>query len=347
MARAGSAGRRALAAAALLLATAAMGQSGSPTVDGDADAWSPRRTPWGDPDLQGNYTNKDETAPFERPPELGTRELLTDEEFARRVRRAEEQHAQRQNRLPSLGSTSINPGGEWLEFRGASRRTSLVVDPPDGRLPPQTAAAEQRAAAREEARRDRGPADSYEDRSLYDRCISRGLPGSMMPVIYGNSYRIVQAPGVVAISYEMIHETRLIPVDAAPRVGIAARSYMGEARGRWEGDTLVVETTNFNPNMSFRGSNPATMRLIERFTPTAADKIEWRVTVDDPETWTQPFTFALDLTRDDREAMIEYACHEGNMAMANILSGHRADERAAAGAGGNSRNNAPQGEPAE
>jgi hypothetical protein len=322
-------------AAALLsvLGAGASGQSGSPEVaEADATAWTPRTTPWGDPDLSGNFTNKDETAPFERPLELGTREFLTDEEFAERDRRAQDQHAQRQSPIPNPESTSINPGGEWLEFRGASRRTSLLVDPPDGRLPAQTDAAKQRAAAREATRRGRGPADSYEDRSLYDRCISRGLPGSMMPVIYGNSYRIVQAPGVVAISYEMIHETRLIPVEPLPRAGTAARSYMGEPRGRWEGDTLVVETINFDPKMSFRGSNPDTMRLVERFTPTGPDTIEWRVTVEDPSTWESPFTFVMDLTRNDSEAMIEYACHEGNRAMANILSGHRADERAAAAA---------------
>jgi hypothetical protein len=322
-----------VAAVLLALGTVAAGQNDPPAVSGTgAGTWTPRVTPWGDPDLQGNFTNKDETAPFERPEGLGTREFLTDEEFAERDRRAQEQHAQRQNPIPNAESTSINPGGEWLEFRGASRRTSLIVDPPDGRLPPQTDAAKQRAAAREDAPRRRGPVDSYEDRSLYDRCISRGLPGSMMPVIYGNSYRIVQAPGLVAISYEMIHETRLIPVDSVPRVGAAARSYMGEARGRWEGSTLVVETTNFDPKMSFRGSNAETMRLVERFTPIGPDTIEWRVTVEDPMTWASPFTFAMDLTRDDREAMIEYACHEGNRAMANILSGHRADERAAAAA---------------
>jgi hypothetical protein len=320
-----------LAAALLALSTLAAGQSSAPVAGGTGAApWAPRMTPWGDPDLQGNFTNKDETAPFERPVDLGTRAFLTEEEFAERDKRAQEQHAERQSPIPNPESTSINPGGEWLEFRAASRRTSLLVDPADGRLPPQTEAAKQRAAAREEARRGRGPADSYEDRSLYDRCISRGLPGSMMPVIYGNSYRIVQAPGMVAISYEMIHETRLIPVEERPRAGVAARSYMGEARGRWEGQTLVVETTNFNPKMSFRGSNPAATRLVERFTPTGPNTLEWRVTVDDPTTWTSPFTFAMDLTRDDNEAVIEYACHEGNMAMANILSGHRADERAAA-----------------
>jgi len=325
---------RAALVAGLLLAlrTVADGQSNAPAASATgAAAWSPALTAWGHPNLQGNFTNKDETAPFERPAELGTREFLTEEEYGERDKRAQEQHAERQSPVPNPESRGINPGGEWLEFRAASRRTSLLVDPPDGRLPPQTDAAKQRAAARDEARRGRGPADSYEDRSLYDRCISRGLPGSMMPVIYGNSYRIVQAPGVVAISYEMIHETRVIPVDDSPRAGAAARSYMGEARGRWEGNTLVVETTNFNPKMSFRGSTDA-MRLVERFTPTGPNTIEWRVTVDDPTTWTSPFTFAMDLTRDDNEAMIEYACHEGNMAMANILSGHRADERAAAAA---------------
>jgi hypothetical protein len=317
----------------LVLGTVASGQSGAPVVSGTgAGTWTSPLTPWGDPDLSGNFTNKDETAPLERPAELGTREFLTEEEFAERDKRAQEQHARRQAPIPEAGSTGINPGGEWLEFRGASRRTSLIVDPPDGRLPQRTDAAKQRAAAREAARSGRGPADSYEDRSLYDRCISRGLPGSMMPVIYGNSYRIVQAPGVVAISYEMIHETRLIPVDQLPRAGAATRSYMGEPRGRWEGNTLVVETINFNPKMSFRGSNPDAMRLVERFTRTGPNTIEWRVTVEDPTTWTSPFTFAMDLTKDDSEAMIEYACHEGNMAMANILSGHRADERAAAAA---------------
>lgn len=322
-----------LAALWLAFSAGAAGQSGAAATNATAGTWTPPLTPWGDPNLQGNFTNKDETAPFERPQDLGTREFLTEEEFAERDRRAQEQHAQRQNPLPNPESTSINPGGEWLEFRAASHRTSLLVDPPDGRMPPQTDEARQRAAAREEARRSRGPADSYEDRSLYDRCISRGLPGSMMPVIYGNSYRIVQAPGVVAISYEMIHETRLIPVEPLPRTS-AARSYMGEPRGRWEGNTLVVETINFNSKMSFRGSNPETTRLVERFTPTGPNTIEWRVTVEDSTTWTRPFTFAMDLTRDDREAVIEYACHEGNMAMANILSGHRADERAAAEAAG-------------
>jgi hypothetical protein len=318
---------------ALLLAVsipaASQGPPSSAALDPEA-SWTPPRTSWGDPDLTGNFTNKDETAPLERPVEFGLRAYLTAEEYAERDQRAREQHERRQLTSADTGSTSINPGGEWLEFRAASRRTSLIVDPPDGRLPPQTADAQLRAEARRLARAGRGPADSFTDRSLYDRCISRGLPGSMVPVIYGNSYRIVQAPGFVAISYEMIHETRVIPLDGRPHIDGSIRGYMGDARGRWEGDTLVVETTHFHPEMSFRGSNPDTMRLTERFTPVSPDAIEWRVTVDDPATWERPWTFAMHLTRDDSEAIMEYACHEGNLAMANILSGHRADEARAA-----------------
>ena len=185
-----------------------------------------------------------------------------------------------------------------------------------------------RAAARAAARKGRGPSDSYTDRSLYDRCITRGLPGSMMPANYGNSYRIVQSPGYVAISYEMVHETRIIPLDGRPQVGASIRQYMGEPRGRWEGNTLVVETSRFKDDPVYRGSNPATLTLIERFTATAPDKIEWSVTVDDPSSWTRPWTFAMPLTRNDDEAIFEYACHEGNLAMPHLLSAARAAEAA-------------------
>jgi hypothetical protein len=150
----------------------------------------------------------------------------------------------------------------------------------------------------------------------------------MMPVNYGNSYLIVQGPGYVAISYEMVHETRVIPLDGRPQVGAAIRQYMGEPRGRWEGNTLVVETSRFKDDPSYRGSNPATLTLIERFTLTAPDKIEWSVTVDDPTSWTRPWTFAMPLTRNDDEAIFEYACHEGNLAMPNLLSAARTAEAA-------------------
>jgi hypothetical protein len=150
----------------------------------------------------------------------------------------------------------------------------------------------------------------------------------MMPANYGNSYRIVQSPGYVAISYEMVHETRIIPLDGRPQVAPSIRQYMGEPRGRWEGNTLVVETSRFKDDPVYRGSNPAALTLIERFTLTAPDKIEWSVTVDDPTTWPRPWTFAMPLTRNDSEAIFEYACHEGNLAMPHLLSAARKAEAA-------------------
>jgi hypothetical protein len=162
---------------------------------------------------------------------------------------------------------------------------------------------------------------------LYDRCITRGLPGSMMPAIYGNSYEIVQGPQQVAIIYEMIHETRVIPLDNRPHVGAAIRSYMGDARGHWDGDTLVVETTNIKDQSAYRNANGAVLKIVERFKPAAAG-LEWSVTLDDPTTWTRPWTFAMVLSRKDAsQRPFEYACHEGNYGMANILSAARAGEQ--------------------
>jgi hypothetical protein len=151
----------------------------------------------------------------------------------------------------------------------------------------------------------------------------------MIPAGYGSSYQIVQSPGYVAIRYEMVHETRIIPLDGRPHLSPALRSYMGDARGRWEGDTLVVETSNFKDETAYRGANPATLRLIERLTRVAPDKVRWAVTVEDPTTWTRSWTFAMPLTIDDNERLFEYACHEGNYAMRNILTGARAEEKAA------------------
>jgi hypothetical protein len=215
----------------------------------------------------------------------------------------------------------------WFENHNPKNsRAWLVVDPPDGKIPPQTAEAKTRAAARAQARRGRGEADSYEDRSLYDRCITRGLPGSMMPAIYGNSYEIVQGPGVVAIQYEMVNELRVIPLDGRPHISSAIRNYMGDARGHFEGDTLVVETTNFTDKVPYRGSSQD-LKLIERFTPRAPGVVEWSVTFDDPATWTRPWTFAMSLTK-TTERPFEYACHEGNYAMRNMLSIAREEEKA-------------------
>jgi hypothetical protein len=230
------------------------------------------------------------------------------------------------------GDPAGNLGGplHWQDQFDITKgsRPWFVIDPPDGKIPPQTEEARQRAAARQAVRRGRGGADSWLDRSLYDRCITRGLPGSMMPAIYGNSYRIVQAPGIVAIQYEMVHETRIIPLDGRPHAGKEVRGHMGDARGRWDGDTLVVETTNFRDESVYRGAYPDVLTITERFTRIAPNRVEWRVTLDDPTTWTRPWTFAMPLTLSDDEEIVPYECHEGNRAMANILSAARADERA-------------------
>jgi hypothetical protein len=220
-------------------------------------------------------------------------------------------------------------------------RAWLVVDPPDGRIPPLTPEGRRRLAPPESpldavnARQrgassfGNGPFDGPEDFSLFDRCITRGLPGSMLPFLHGNSYTIVQAPGLVSIRYEIMHETRVIPLDGRPHAGAGVRMDMGDPRGHWEGNTLVVETTNFTGRSAYRNADAGTLRLTERFTPTTARTLEWRVTVDDPKTWTRPWTFSMPLTRDHGEAVLEFACHEGNTAVANILRGARAAERAA------------------
>ena len=290
------------------------------------------RTPWGDPDLQGNYTNLWEAGtPFERPDEFAGRNLedVKGEELAR-IRRSIQERTRTEQLAGEIGGTRWI----WLDSHDHAKGSMawFVVDPPDGKIPPLTPEGRARQAARAEARKKsgRGPADSYTDRSLYDRCISRGVPGSMMPAIYGNSYQIVQAPGYVVIRYEMIHEARVIPLDGSAHLPSAIRSYMGDARGRWEGDTLVVETTNIRDEIAYRGSNAATLKLVERFTRTAPDKVRWAVTVDDPSTWTRPWTFAMPLTQDENEQLVSYECHEGNYAMSNILSGARAEEAAAA-----------------
>ena len=298
------------------------------------------RTPWGDPDLQGAFTNSDESLiPMERPDTLKGRALadITPAELAALNERRNDERIEADKQRWELRSPL-----HWFENHDPKNsRAWLVVDPPDGKIPPQTPEARARAAARAKARQGRGEADSYEDRSLYDRCITRGLPGSMMPAIYGNSYEIVQGPGFVAISYEMVNELRVIPldpfdklrvdgeqgrtVDGRPHVGQAIRQYMGDARGHFEGDSLVVETTNFTDKVPYRGSSDR-LRLVERFTPTSAKTVEWSVTFDDPSTWTRPWTFAMNLTRTG-ERPFEYACHEGNYAMRHMLGIARAEER--------------------
>ena len=287
------------------------------------------RTPWGEPDITGVFTNSDESGiPFERPPEFEGRRMqdVTPAELAKIVQQRQEQTIERTPGLSEFpGATSPM---HWFEnYYASNSRPWLVIDPPDGKVPPPTAEAQKRAADRQAARKGRGPADSWEDRSLYDRCITRGIPGSMMPAIYGNSYRIHQSPGVVTITYEMVHDTRVIPIDGRAHVAPSIRQYVGDGRGRWEGTTLVVETTNFTDKTPYRGSSDQ-LKMTERFTPLGPDTVEWAVTFDDPHTWATPWTFAMNLTKaDESQQPFEYACHEGNYGMRNMLSAARAEEK--------------------
>jgi hypothetical protein len=294
------------------------------------------RTPWGDPDLQGYYTNKYEYGtPFERPAAFAGRRLddISAKELAEVIAKRQQETL---DRAPFFGGDPEGKIGNSAEFRDIyevtrGSRAWFVTDPADGRIPPVVADAKARLA---EAGRGgsfgAGPFNGPEDFSLWERCITRGLPGSMVPGGYGNSYQIVQAPGFVAIRYEMVHETRVIPLDGRPHLGKGLRFDMGDARGRWDGDSLVVETTNLLQRSAYRGAKADTLRLVERFTRTSPDKVEWSVTVDDPSTWTRPWTFAIPLTRNDGERIEMYECHEGNHAITNILSAARAAERAAA-----------------
>jgi hypothetical protein len=283
---------------------------------------------------------------MQRPVAMGERTLLTDAEFAAREAQARAQEkADAELFVTGRGGGGLGGPSHWVERGRPTRQTSLVVDPPDGRLPALTAAAERR---RKEARGGRGltgewrgEADTYEDLNVYYRCITRGVLGSIIPVIYGNGNEIVQGPGYVVFRNEMIHESRVIPLDGRPHPGPQIRMYMGDSRGRWDGDTLVVETTNFTDAVAI-GSNgagypgdpgyhSAALRLIERFTRTREDTLVYEATVTDPETWVRPWSLRIALTRGDDGHLHEYACHEGNYAMRNILSGARADETASGG----------------
>lgn len=291
------------------------------------------RTPWGDPDLQGTWTAEAElSVPFERPAQYGERQLLTDQEFAARLAQTEKQiqsdnsefdidTADRSN-AGAVGSAT-SPPPHWLERGKTSRRTSIVIDPPDGRIPALVPAAQKRT---------QGPRGTFgastfngpEDLSLWERCITRGMPSAIFPTVYNANVRLVQAPGVVAITYEMIHDTRIIPIGSSAHVGSAIRGYFGDSRGHWEGDTLVVDVTNLTEKGNYRGSRDM-LHLVERFTRMGST-LRYEVTADDPQTWTRPWTAAVELAPQP-DGMFEYACHEGNNSMRNILSAARAGEK--------------------
>ncbi len=287
------------------------------------------RTPWGDPDLQGTWTNSTIT-PLERPGALAAKEFLTEEE-ANSQDQAETVRADQR----STRNTTADVDGAYNQFwweRGktvSTRRTSLVVDPPDGKIPALTPDGQKRAAAVAQAVRGvpRGP----EDRNLAERCLTRGAP--KLPGGYNNNVHILQAPGYVAILQEMIHEVRIIPLDGRPHLSSGLRQWMGDSRGHWEGDTLVVDTTNYHDLVAFNSYNccrgaGGNLHIVERYTRTDTDTIDYRFTVDDPTTFTRSFVIALPMTATDGP-LFEYACHEGNYGMFGILSGARAQEKAA------------------
>ena len=297
--------------------------------------YAPARTPWGHPDISGDYTNKDEAnTPLERPDEFKGRDprSFTQAELDELVKKRQTQAAAIAGGIGGA-ETGAGPTHWYEHLRGTGNRPWFVTDPADGTLPPMTPQALEReaaVAALNDARNGEGRADSWLDRSTYDRCITRGLPGSMMPAIYGNAYQIMQTPDSVVIRYEMIHETRVIPLDGRPHVAKAIRGYLGDARGHWEGDTLVVQTTNFTNRTHFGYNNrynSESFTLTERFTPIAPGRLQWEVTFNDPEVWTRPFTFAMPLTRDDTQQIYEYACHEGNLGLEHILTAARVEEK--------------------
>jgi hypothetical protein len=288
--------------------------------------WTPPRTPWGDPDLQGTWDYRTIT-PLERPGNLAGRQFLTEDEVSQLESRA----AKRLDEPPdeTVPANTVHapywtdPGRKVLD----DKRTSLIVDPADGRVPSLTADAQGRAANRRATGREGGRADGPEDRSPLERCITWGLPTASLPGLYNNNIQIVQAPGYVTITHEMVHDVRVVPLDGRPHLSAGIRQWLGDSRGRWEGDTLVVETTNFSNKTNYRGSG-TNLRLIERFKRLERDTIGYELTVDDSTTWVRPWTAAFPM-RPSEGPIYEYACHEANMGLMNMLEVARDEEKAA------------------
>jgi hypothetical protein len=311
-----------------------------------AKTWTAPRTPDGQPDLQGVWANNNAT-PFERPKELEGRQFLTEQEVAALKAKAGELFsgdgdaafgdtvflaalANAKGNEKGFKSRDVTTGDYnsfWIVERDFDNRTSLIIDPPDGRVPPMLPEAEKRQAALAEARK-LVRVDGPEDLPLSQRCITFGVPDTFAG--YNSYYQIVQAKGYVAIVTERIHDARIIPLDGSPHLDRSVRQWLGDSRGHWEGNTLVVDTINFTDKTNFRGAG-ANLHLVERFTRVGADTIHYEFTVEDPTTWTKKWTAMIPLKR-TKDMIFEYACHEGNEAMAGTLSGYRVQERKAEGA---------------
>ena len=300
------------------------------------------KTPWGHPDLQGSWDYRTIT-PLERRPELGERQYYTDAEVkeleGRAGKRMDEPPSDEQpNQAGTIHAAYWTDPGRYVDD---DRRTSLIIDPPDGRVPPLVNAGGGRGGGRGGggrggggAARPGGRADSWIDRSLLERCITWGIPTAMLPGLYNNNIQITQSPDHVVIVHEMVHDARVIPLDSRPRVtgkGDTTRNYLGESRGRFEGDTLVVETTNFGTRTNYRGAN-VNLKLTERYRRVNANRVELLLTIEDPTVWTKPWTVKLGMRPSEGEGMVEYACHEGNYGLRNILEVARDEDKAAAAA---------------
>ena len=275
--------------------------------------WTPTHTAWGDPDFSGvwNYATM---TPLERPREVADKAVLTRDEALAYERQIDERQRSTNN---TAGPDWWDPGTRLL----TDRRTSLIVDPPNGRVPPMTPAAEAQAMARAQARRDRGPEEGPEDLGLNVRCLNWSTAGPpMLPGVYNNNVQFVQTRDHVVVLNEMIHDARIVPMDGRPHGSVAR--WMGDSRGRWDGSTLVIDTIGFTSKTGFRGADER-LHLVERFTRVAANTIEYQFTVEDPTVWTRAWTASFPLRRID-QPMYEYACHEGNArSVEGILRGAR------------------------
>jgi hypothetical protein len=319
-------------AVASLLSTDVAGQAPAPPAAPARTPAALTRTAWGDPDIQGIWSNTT-TTPMERPKDQADKTLLSEDERETLAR----QVAERISADKPGAAGSVVPYNEfWFERGTLNNHTSLVIDPPDGKIPPLTPEAQQRWDGQIAARRAH-PADSWLDLSSYNRCISRGMPGAMLPGFYNHNYQIVQTNGYVAILVEMIHDTRIIPLDGRPHLSGGVAQWLGDSRGRWDGDTLVVETTNFNDKVFERGGSwgfGSNVKMTERFKRLDADHLDYQFTIDAPMTFTRSWTVSTPMAK-IKGPILEYACHEGNYALPGILGGARADERkAAANSGG-------------
>jgi hypothetical protein len=358
----------ALASAAILTTVGVSGQGrvdspGVMTPQGGVPAlgsYKVPKMPWGEPNIQGTYNANDlQGIPMQRAQTVGTRYRLNDDEFTQRVTQRDtnvandnamdftlERGEEFEARFGTVGG-AVSPPPHWLErSRNVSRVSSYVIDPPDGRIPALTPAAQAAATARQQAQAGRRAqlngveADWTTDRSNYDRCISTGVLNSITPKIYNSGSRIVQGPGWIAFTNEMIHETRVIPTDGRKNVGSKIKTWMGNSVGHWEGDVLVVETRNIKPESVVNGQPLSDEGVLtERFTLADANTLDYRMTINDPKVYTAPWTLRLPIPREESYGLFEYACFEGNYAMRNLLSGSRAEDKRRADAAGSRTSN--------